>query len=118
MPLPIVQQAIDVQPPEKNCRVFVSYSHRDMKDAEQFIKFFSLKLRGTEKLRITEEQVFFDRDRLLAGDEWDESIQRALDQARYFILLISVDSPAEQSVVASVIPSWVRAELARRSRSF
>ena len=93
MPLPILQK-LDVQSPErKNCRVFVSYSHKDMKAAEQFIKFFHLKLRGlTQKLSIAEEQVFFDRAKLLAGDEWDESIQRALEEAQYFILLISVDS--------------------------
>ena len=93
MPFPIVQQPIDtLSSAAKGCRIFVSYSHRDMEGAKQFIKFFSLKLHGAQELCITTEQVFFDRKKLLAGDEWDESIQHALEEAQYFILLVSVDS--------------------------
>src|SRR6476659_8661276 len=92
MPLPILQQTTEIRLSDKACRVFVSYSHKDMEDAKEFIKFFGLKLRGTPKLRITMEQVFFDRNKLLAGDEWDESIQRALEEAQYFVFLVSADS--------------------------
>jgi hypothetical protein len=93
MPLPILQAGVEAAPAApKACRVFVSYSHRDMDDAKQFMKFFRLKLTELGSLGIGEEQVFFDRQKLLAGDEWDDSIQRALEQAEYFIFLVSVDS--------------------------
>jgi hypothetical protein len=51
-----------------------------------------LLLRGMDELHISEEQVFFDRNNLLAGDDWDETIQCALEEADYFIFLVSTDS--------------------------
>lgn len=77
---------------QKSCRVFVSYSHKDSAAAQQFIQFFRLELQGASHLGIKPDQVFFDRDNLLAGEEWDESIQCALEQADYFIFLVSANS--------------------------
>lgn len=81
-----------VKPKDENFRVFVSYSHNDSDEAKQFMAYFKLQLEGLPELAISPEQVFFDRNKLLAGDEWDESIQCALEQAEYFIFLVSVNS--------------------------
>jgi TIR domain len=93
MPLPILQRTAEESAPEgANCRVFVSFSHKDMKLAERFITFLSVKVRTLPQLLIREQQIFFDRQRLRAGDEWDEAIQQALEEAHYFVFLISIDS--------------------------
>jgi hypothetical protein len=94
MPLPKLQPAREAAVPQSEaCRVFVSYSHRDMQDAERFMGFLRAKLREVgSTVGIGEPHVFFDRRALLAGDQWDDSIQSALEQARYFIFLVSVDS--------------------------
>jgi hypothetical protein len=93
MPLPIIHQSAETQLiNERRCKIFVSYSHKDMDDAEKFIEFFDLQLRGTQELDITREHIFFDCHKLKAGDVWDDSIQQALDEAKYFILLVSANS--------------------------
>lgn len=79
--------------PASKCRIFVSYSHLDTPFAREFMKYLKLKLRELDAaLQIAESHVFFDRNKLLAGDDWDESIQTALDQMEYFILLLSANS--------------------------
>lgn len=95
MPLPnqISQQSTDPTGTErKGCRVFVSYSHNDSEDAKEFMKYLKLQLLSSPEMAISPEQVFFDRNKLHAGEDWDESIQTALDQAEYFIFLVSVNS--------------------------
>lgn len=75
------------------CRIFISYSHLDSALAREFMKYLKLKLRELyAALQIADTEVFFDRDKLLAGEDWDESIQVGLDQMDYFILLLSVNS--------------------------
>lgn len=76
----------------KRCKIFVSYSHKNSEDAKQFVQFLSLKLKGVEELEIDPEHIFFDRNKLLAGDDWDDSIQCAIEEAQCFVLLVSVDS--------------------------
>jgi hypothetical protein len=94
MPIPIPQPVTECAAPVQanTCRLFVSYSHHDSEQAKTFVKFLRLMLRGMSSLGIREEHIFFDRDKLLAGDDWDDSIQRALEQAQVFVLLISADS--------------------------
>lgn len=95
---PPATRAADAAPagpgvPPSKCRIFVSYSHLDSAFAREFMKFLKLKLRELDAaLQITESDVFFDRNKLRAGDDWDESIQAALDQTEYFILLLSGNS--------------------------
>lgn len=97
MAIPIFQQTIPAQFEKKlRCRIFVSYSHKDAKDAEQFMNFFKLQLCGIPQVGITEMEIFFDRGRILAGDDWDDLIHSALDEAQYFILLVSVHSLASK----------------------
>ncbi len=93
MPLPVLQPAKGGgNPQSKSFRVFVSYSHRDADDARDFMGYFRVKLRGLGLAGIGEEHVFHDRSQLRAGDEWDDSIQRALEEIEYFILLVTVES--------------------------
>jgi hypothetical protein len=47
---------------------------------------------STDMSAVLNARVHGSAFRLLAGDQWDDSVQVALEQARYFILLVSVDS--------------------------
>ena len=101
MPLPILQPPKHTADHDsRQCRVFVSYSHRDAEDALRFMDFLRLKLRGLGTTGIREEHVYFDRQKLLAGDEWDDSIQRALEEAEYLVFLVSVASLNSKYCVA------------------
>jgi hypothetical protein len=82
----------------KACRIFVSYSHKDKKDALSFMTYFRLKLTELQ-LGIQPEQVYVERQKLLAGDQWDEGIQRALEEAEYFVFLVSADSLSSEYCV-------------------
>ena len=64
----------------KRCTVFLSYSHRDSLIAEQIRH--SLEQHGFS--------VWFDRDSLGAGNDWQKSIQSGMDEAiaRGFVLLL------------------------------
>lgn len=109
MPFPILQQAIQARSSDKlGCRVFVSYSHKDAEEAKQFMDFFSVLLRGIPEVLITEEQVFYDQGRILAGDDWNASIQYALLKAQFFILLISVHSLSSKYCVSRELATAVK----------
>lgn len=64
--------------------VFISYSREDIAYARklysQLIEFRSLD---------DQHKVFFDESRLKPGDEWQERIEQALNEADVFVLLIS-----------------------------
>jgi hypothetical protein len=69
-------------------RVFISYSHGDAEDARRFHDHFSLLVQAPE-LALSAEHVFFDQARLLAGEQWDSSIQAELQRADFLIFLVS-----------------------------
>lgn len=77
---------------QEDIKVFVSYSHKDTKYLNEFIKFFFLKLRETPQLLIKEDHVYYDHGRIAAGQEWGESILQALDESHYLIFLVSANS--------------------------
>ena len=77
--------------PGRGRRVFVSYSHLDSALALAFFSHFSLLIQDPA-LRVAPGGVFFDRQRLKAGEDWDESIQVALEQADLLIFLVSVNA--------------------------
>lgn len=70
--------------------LFVSYAHEDLLEfAAPFIDYLILKLRGLPELGYGEADIFFDRNRLKAGQFWDEAIQTALERADALIFLLS-----------------------------
>lgn len=77
-------------------KVFVSYSHKNSAEANQFINAFRAAFLEAPDLEIAPEQVFFDRERLLAGDQWSELIHHAMDEAKYFVILLSPESMASE----------------------
>ena len=83
----------------KRYKVFVSYSHINTAAARQFLESFRLILPLPEyrDLEIEPEQVFFDRDRIYAGDSWGDSIHKAIEDDPCFVILISKDSLSSDS---------------------
>ena len=77
-------------------KVFVSYSHKNSAEARQFIEAFKSAICVSPDVGIAPEQVFFDREGILAGDQWGELIQQAMDQAKYFVILLSPESIASE----------------------
>ncbi len=71
-------------------RVFVSYSHADSHVAARFRDYFGVFLQGYHL--DAKEVVYFDQDRLLAGDEYEPILEEAIRGADLFIFLVSVDS--------------------------
>lgn len=84
---------------EKNKQLFVSYAQIDAEPVERIID----SIRQEFRTRALPVDVWIDREALLPGEQWNQSIQRALLDS--FGLLIFV-SPA------SMNSEWVRAELA------
>lgn len=75
--------------------VFISYSHRDGAEADlpsRFMQELVLLVRGKPELGLDESRIFFDRRALLPGDDWDDSIQLALERAHLFVFLVSSQS--------------------------
>lgn len=93
------------------CRFFRSYSYKNTEDANQFMKFFGLQLRSTPALSISMEQIFFDRGHIRAGDEWHESLRLALEDAQYFILLLSANSLSSKCCFSVELRTAIAREL-------
>jgi hypothetical protein len=66
-------------------KIFLSYASEDKATAESIA--FSLRDRG--------HTVFLDRDDLPAGENFDQQIERAVNDSDIFVFLISPDSVAE-----------------------
>jgi TIR domain len=64
--------------------VFISYTRADFAYAERLWKHL-------QAFRAGGGDVFFDRERLNAGDVWSEQIDSALQRADLFVLLVSAD---------------------------
>jgi hypothetical protein len=71
--------------------IFVAYSHKDAALAEEFLKRFLVSARVID---ITEDDIFFDRTRIQAGDEWSPALDQGLARASFFVFLVSWDSLA------------------------
>lgn len=93
MPLPQVSRQPSTSLGVSRRLLFVSYSHADMAEyGATFIQYLILKLRGSPDLGYSESDLFFDKNRLRAGEDWDESIQAALERAGALIFLVSHNS--------------------------
>ena len=90
MPLPLISRPPRPAQARAPRLLFVSYAHADMAEyGATFIKYLILKLRGQPDLGYGEADIFFDQNRLKAGQYWDETIQAALEQAGALIFLVS-----------------------------
>lgn len=70
------------QPAAAPVRIFISYSHHDHKHKETLLKHLGALIN-------TDQIDAWSDDRILAGDEWDPAIKKALDEADIIVLLIS-----------------------------
>ncbi len=59
--------------------------------AEEFLKRFLVSARV---LNLDEGHIFFDRNRILAGEEWGPALEEGLARATLFVFLVSFDSLA------------------------
>lgn len=97
MPLPIPQpKPAANSATQPRYKVFVSYSHKNSAEARQFIEVLKSAVSASPELEISPDQVFFDREKLLAGDQWAEFIHQAMEEAQYFVILLSPESIASE----------------------
>lgn len=72
--------------------VFVSYSHLDAELAEPFMRTLYALAGNLPELGLAPERIFYDRAKLKAGDDWDDSIKSHLQRADIFLFLVSSNS--------------------------
>jgi hypothetical protein len=84
--MPVVHAEPD---PKSGPRIFISYSHKDQTRAAAFHEALCALALNNADLGLDESRIFFDREHLLAGDDWSERIETELDLADIFILLLS-----------------------------
>lgn len=97
---------------EAPCRVFVSYAHRDELESGFPSRFMqelrnllhSLRSRGVS---ITDEQIFYDADRLLQVEDWSPAIAKALAECEVFILLVSSHAMASAHCIPTELQTVV-----------
>ncbi len=68
--------------------VFVSYSHRDQTFVTQLVA----------DLHKNNVPVWFDKESILAGQRWDDAIEKGLTDSTHLIFVLSPDSVASQNV--------------------
>lgn len=79
-------------------RVFVSYSHRDGPMANDgdlpgaVVRALRALANDRPELGLAAERIFFDRERLMAGDDWNDGIFSELQRSDVFLLLVSFNS--------------------------
>ena len=86
--------------------VFISYSTRDEKYKDELLRH----------LRILEKQgvaSFWDTSLIPAGGNWSQEIEKAIDEARVAVLLISPDFLTSDYVVERELPLLLRKAEAR-----
>ena len=69
--------------------VFVSYARADLQAAKLFMDKLYALAASDKRLRLSKERIFFDQDRLKAGDEFGPVIESQLLLADVFLLLVS-----------------------------
>ena len=67
----------------KPLKIFISYAHEDIDSCNELEKHFSNMKRSKEV------ELWIDRSKIKAGDEWKKKIQKGLEEAQVGILLIS-----------------------------
>ncbi len=74
-----------------NVRIFISYAHEDEALKNELDKYLKV-LRRSGKIAVWQDR------QLLAGDEWNATILRELEQANLILLLVSVDFNASDFI--------------------
>lgn len=90
MPLPPITYSN--APAAVGRHVFVSYSHKDYKLAQDVVDALYALAGNAEELGLARERIFFDSARLTAGDRWSEQIDNALQLADVMLFLVSTAS--------------------------
>ncbi len=105
--------------PGRPC-IFISYSHKDLDPyARKLVQHLTITLRGSPELGMQDEDVFLERNHVLAGDEWSDLIEQKLREASYLVFLMSADSldsnyclKKEVATAAAngvaIIPVWLK----------
>lgn len=83
-------------------KVFISYSHED----QSWLERLQVHLKPLEREGCIDR---WDDTRITAGQKWKTEIQKALDQARVAVLLISADFLASDFVAEDELPKLLSA---------
>ncbi|HEX6911489.1 MAG TPA: toll/interleukin-1 receptor domain-containing protein [Longimicrobium sp.] len=111
MPLPILQPASGPGAPSvAGVRVFLSYSHEDSRLVKGFVRHFELL---AQSLGLDHRQVlFYDDRRLVAGEEYGDTLLDAIDEASLFVFLVSSNSlRADRYCMRMEVPRAARREV-------
>ncbi len=73
-------------------KIFICYSRQDTEFAEKLVG--DLRSRGVD--------LFFDQQDIMPGDEWDTTVEHALDNTPWLLVILSPDSVASQNVMDEV----------------
>lgn len=76
---------------QSGARIFISYAHEDEELKNELDKYLKVLKRSSKV------QVWNDR-KLIAGEEWDQTIMSELNKANIILLLISVDFNASDFI--------------------
>jgi len=82
-------------------KVFISYSHKD----KDFLSRLLVHLRPLEKKGLIDLWV---DTRISAGEKWKTEIQKALDQARAGVLLVTADFLASDFIIDNELPPLLK----------
>ncbi len=88
-------------------RAFISYSRKDSKYLDELVTLLSL-LEDLGKLKV------FSDPEIRAGDDWEEEIFTALEEADYGILLVSTDFVGSDFIKSRELPEIKKAVEASR----
>lgn len=102
----------------KKCRIFISYAHADevLKDSKAckgkgypsaFRQCLRVLLKGLGQ-PVSDEEIFFDVERLDAEPQWKQAIERALSDSELFIFLVSMNSLGSDYCVRKELATAVK----------
>lgn len=78
-------------------KVFISYSHKDVRYLEQLIEHLTYY----ERKNLIE---FWDDKKIAAGSQWREEIKRAIESAKVAVLLISPSFSSSKFIAENELP--------------